>query len=208
MRKGSFISIEGLDFAGKTTIIGRLKEEFPNVVYTRAPGGNPISQELRNLALTKDVVEDSRVFMMLAAISHEYYSNIKQHLDCGKVVITDRWLDSTMAYQHEQLVLTDHNLVDSKLFKSMETDITIFLEVDNDIIKKRSENSRETDHSNVYDEINFSKINRRRDNFLRTFRRRPQRLRYVDASKDPETVYDVVKHMVQNVAGSKINSKG
>ncbi len=106
MDKGIFITFEGIDGSGKSTQIEMLKEYLiergHTLVVTREPGGNIISEKIRNIILDKDLTMMSPVTEMLlyAAARAQIVSEIiRPALEEGNIVICDRFLDSSIAYQ-------------------------------------------------------------------------------------------------------------
>ncbi len=104
--KGYFLTIEGPDGAGKTTITQRvaerLRQEGVDVMLTREPGGIPIAEQIREvLHDTKNTAMDSRTEALLYAAARRQHLVEKVHpaLEEGKVVICDRFIDSSLAYQ-------------------------------------------------------------------------------------------------------------
>ncbi|HHW32050.1 MAG TPA: dTMP kinase [Clostridiaceae bacterium] len=106
MAKGLFITIEGMDGSGKTTQIEKIKEYFQQKGYepvlTREPGGTKISEKIRNIILDESNTGMSPVTEMLlyaSARAQLVFEVIKPALNQGKVVICDRFIDSSYAYQ-------------------------------------------------------------------------------------------------------------
>ena len=105
-KKGLFITVEGPDGAGKSTQIEFIKSFFKSkeldVLYTREPGGTIISEKIRNIILDKEHVEMAPLteVMLYAASRAQLVSQvIKPALKSGKIVICDRFIDSSVAYQ-------------------------------------------------------------------------------------------------------------
>lgn len=106
MSKGLFITFEGPDGSGKSTQIQRLysyfKDQGKDVILSREPGGTPIGEKIRKIILDKENHEmDSMTEMLLYAASRAQHvaQVIKPALECGKTVICDRFVDSSIAYQ-------------------------------------------------------------------------------------------------------------
>ncbi|MDD7282232.1 dTMP kinase [Floccifex sp.] len=106
MKKGIFITFEGNDGAGKTTICLKIKEELEKrgypVVYTREPGGSKIAEEIREILLdTKNTEMDQRTEALLYAASRRQHlvEKVVPALNEGKIVLCDRFVDSSLAYQ-------------------------------------------------------------------------------------------------------------
>lgn len=103
MENGLFISIEGIDGAGKSTHIERLAQLFRQqgrtVVVSREPGGTPLAEKLRALLLNERMDSLSEALVMFAARREHVVNVIAPALARGEVVISDRFTDSSFAYQ-------------------------------------------------------------------------------------------------------------
>lgn len=106
MNKGLFISVEGCDGCGKTTalkgIVSKLEEHGVHPLLTREPGGSKIAEQIRNIILDKNnTEEDIRTEALLYAASRRQHlvEVVLPALKEGKLVISDRYLDSSLAYQ-------------------------------------------------------------------------------------------------------------
>ncbi len=105
-KNGIFISFEGCEGSGKSTvakaICKRLEEDGYDFVFTREPGGTPIAEAIRSIILNPDTPEmHPRTEALLYAASRTQHTleKIKPALDAGKLVLCDRYIDSSMAYQ-------------------------------------------------------------------------------------------------------------
>lgn len=103
MEKGIFITLEGVDGAGKSSHTDWLCQYFQalgrEVVLTREPGGTEIGEQLREMLLHQEMSQATEVLLMFAARQESLEQIIKPALRMGKVVISDRFTDSTYAYQ-------------------------------------------------------------------------------------------------------------
>jgi dTMP kinase len=103
MTRGSFISFEGIDGAGKSTHIDRVAQLFRQagraVVLTREPGGTPLSEKLRELVLHEPMDALTEALLMFAARREHLVQVIEPALARGDVVLCDRFTDATFAYQ-------------------------------------------------------------------------------------------------------------
>lgn len=147
-----FVAVEGLDFSGKTTLVQSLKDHYESIgqriqVY-RQPGSTEVGQALREIILSKDMDEATRI-MLFVASRMEFYNNVitplaKDGLDDEVIVLTDRWLHSTIAYN----VYGKGTEIDDFYFGKMvcleqKTDMTIYLNVEIETIKLRMANRPE-----------------------------------------------------------------
>lgn len=105
-KKGLFITIEGGDGSGKTTVLSfvieRLRKEGYDIFLTREPGGNKISEQIRKIILDKNnTEEDKKTEALLYAASRRQHmvETVFPLLDAGKIVISDRYIDSSLVYQ-------------------------------------------------------------------------------------------------------------
>ena len=103
---GHFITFEGVDGSGKTTQIGmlfnRLRDEKRELIVTREPGGTPIGEALRDLLLdikSKDMLPLSEMLLYAAGRAQHTGELILPALENGKIVLCDRYVDSSLVYQ-------------------------------------------------------------------------------------------------------------
>ncbi|AFI05876.1 dTMP kinase [Helicobacter cetorum] len=127
-----YITIEGIDGAGKSTQIELLKTHFKNAVFTKEPGGTKIGQNLREIALNENLSELARAFLFLSDRAEHIESIIKPALKEKKLIISDRSLISGMAYSElsslELNLLATQNILPQKI-------ILLLLDAEN--LKKR-----------------------------------------------------------------------
>lgn len=199
-----FISFEGGEGSGKTTCIKKvvetLEKEGRNVVLTREPGGTPISEEIRNIILDKKNTDmDPRTEALLYAASRRQHivQKILPALKEGKIVITDRFLDSSLAYQGGARGLgvdTIYN-VNQYATEGLEPDVTFFFDIEpEEGLRRIAANAgREVNRLDV-EKLSFHHAVRQE--FLALEKRFPKRYVVIDASKDKEHVYmDVINEI-------------
>lgn len=166
MSRGIFISIEGPDGSGKSTQIENIKEFFHDknmdIIFTREPGGTPIGERIRGIILDRKCSEmDPMTEAMLyaAARAQHVAQVIRPALEKGKIVICDRFVDSSIAYQGygrklgEAVASINHFAI-----KECMPDMTILLKLDPSVGKHRIsedqqdrlEAEREAFHQEVY----------------------------------------------------------
>lgn len=139
MRKGLFVTLEGSDGSGKTTLahglMHRLEAAHIDYVYTREPGGTPISEEIRHLLLdTKNRAMGARCEALLYAASRAQHTDacIVPALEAGKLVLCDRYVLSSLAYQGagRGLGLEPVAAINRFATDGLTPDVILFLEVD------------------------------------------------------------------------------
>ena len=181
-KKGYFVSFEGIDGSGKSTQIDLIKKFFSaktnqRVLFTREPGGTTEAEFIRKLVINSETNiswEVKTEILLLFAARYEHYKKvIKPAMDQGKLIICDRFIDSTIAYQcNGKKELKDFCYHLSKLLLSdFMPDLTILLDIDPKVtlerIKKRS-------ISNSYDKKSlefFKKVRNEYINIAKEFSR-------------------------------------
>lgn len=143
--KGIFITLEGPDGAGKSTQVENIKSYFENagreVVVSREPGGTPISEKLRNIVLDNgnaEMDDITEMFVYAAARAQHVSEKIRPALDKGAVVVCDRFVDSSIAYQGYGRNLGDQvGEVNRYATGGLEPDVTFFMDLDPEIGRSR-----------------------------------------------------------------------
>lgn len=138
MSRGLFITLEGPDGAGKTTQIDNITEYFhglgKDVVCSREPGGTKISEKLREIVLDKangEMADTTEMLIYAAARAQHIAEKIGPALAAGEIVICDRFMDSSIAYQGYGRDLGDQvRIVNNYAINGIEPDITFFMDID------------------------------------------------------------------------------
>ncbi len=192
--RGVFISLEGIEGTGKSTqtrlLAGYLREKGFHVVETAEPGGTPISLKIRELLLSVDNKEMDAVTELLlynAARVQHIRQVILPALEKGDIVVTDRFSDSTTAYQGYGRGI-DLELIDTLDRIStgrVRPDITVLLDVDVAAGLRRNRKANKSDRLELED-ISFHE--RVRKGFMAIASKEPERVNLVDCSDSIETV--------------------
>ena len=191
-----FITLEGPEGSGKTTAVNKACEELEKLGYqivrTREPGGTPISEEIRNVILDKKNTEmDPRTEALLYAASRRQHlvQKVWPAIKEGKIVICDRYLDSSLAYQGGARDLGIEEVLNINLFATENTwpDLTLLFDLDPEIGLQRiaSNADREVNRLDL-EKLDFHK--KVRKTFLDLSKRYPDRYIVIDASKSQEEV--------------------
>ena len=191
-----FITFEGPDGSGKSTIIKKVYKKLINdgfdIVLTREPGGTPIAEKIRDIILdNSNVALDARTEALLYAASRRQHlvEKIRPALKEGKIVLCDRFLDSSLAYQGGGRNLGVQNVLNINLFATENTypDLTLFFDIDPELglkrvsqdkkrVADRLDNENENFHEKVY------------STFKEIVNANSQRIITIDASKSIEEV--------------------
>jgi dTMP kinase len=207
-----FITFEGPDGSGKSTVIKtiyeRLVNEKYNILLTREPGGTPIAEKIRTIILdNENVALDPRAEALLYAASRRQHlvEKIWPALKEGKIVLCDRYLDSSLAYQGGGRDLGVENVLNINLFATENTypDLTIFFNVSPEVglsrvsqdkkrVADRLDNESENFHDKVY------------ETFLELTKKYKDRIVVIDASKPLneviENTYKILKEKLNELS--------
>lgn len=200
-----FITFEGGEGSGKSTVIKEIAKRIANtgreVVLTREPGGTPIGEEIRNVILEKkNTAMDPRTEALLYAASRRQHlvEKIIPALEQGKVVISDRFLDSSLAYQGMARGLGMAEVYQLNLFatEGMEPDLTIYLSLDPEAGIERIEANpnREVNRLDL-EKISFHELVHK--GFEELTKDNPHRIVKIDASQRVEKVIEACWEAVE-----------
>ncbi|WP_270562722.1 dTMP kinase [Acidaminococcus intestini] len=202
MKKGLFITLEGPDGSGKTTQAKRLKAYLETkgreVVLTREPGGTGLAETLRSLALSPEITMSKRVESLLhvAARADHVDKVIRPALEAGKVVICDRFSDSTLIYQGILGGMDLDELERLSLFgsKGLSPDVTFLIDGDPRVLLSRREVRGVTDKFEAQGLLFQEKI---RQGYLTLLDRYPERMILIDGEGTPDSVTDALIKKVE-----------
>ncbi len=196
MKKGLFITFEGADGCGKTTQINLLKEYLENqgyeVVLTREPGAKGLGEKVREILLNYDGVVSDRCesFLFLADRAQNIDIIVNPAVAAGKIVLCDRHIDSTVAYQGFGRGLDRKRI---KMLNDIATngrkpDLTIVFDIDVETSMKRVGKEKDRMESAG---IEFH--NRVRNGYLEIAKEEPERIKVVNAAASIDVVFENVK---------------
>ena len=200
-----FITFEGGEGSGKSTaikaLVKRLEAEGHSVVLTREPGGTPIAEQIREIILNKKNTEmDGMTEALLYAASRRQHiqEKILPALKEGKIVLCDRYLDSSLAYQGGARGLGIDRVYELNQFatEGLLPDITVFFALDPKVGLARIEANanREVNRLDVEKMGFHQKVF---DSFMELARRFPERYLIIDASKGPEEVAEATYRAIE-----------
>jgi len=202
MKKGLFITFEGIEGSGKSTQAQLLKEylvsEGRKVFLTREPGGPKISEQIREILLSnenKEMSPETELLLYLAARSQHTSECIIPALNRGEFVICDRYIDSTLAYQGIARELNLGTVIDINEFATygLKPDLTFILDLPTDLLIYRLLKKR-------LDRIESESIefhNKVRDAFL-NIAKYDERYIVMDSRDDIYVLHEKIKNIILN----------
>ena len=200
-----FVTFEGGEGSGKSTaiksLVEKLKQEGFDILLTREPGGTPISEQIREVILNKENTNMDPVteaYLYAASRRQHVVEKVRPALKEGKLVLCDRYLDSSLAYQGGARGLGFDMIlgINKHAIDGLFPDVTIFFDLKPEIGLARinANSGREINRLDVEKMEFHLKV---REAFLSLAKIYPDRYAIIDASKSPEEVveeaYDAIK---------------
>ncbi|MDU8351317.1 dTMP kinase [Pseudomonas syringae pv. actinidiae] len=205
MMRGLFINFEGIDGSGKTGQIERLHErmlsEGMSVIVTREPGGPPLAEEIRTVALRKrpeKVLPITELLLFYAARNENYHTLILPAINQQINVISDRFSPSSVAYQVAGRGMNPEivRAVDDIVLDGATPDITIVLDIDMMTSNARISNRGEGDR---LDEAGPEFRDRVRGSYLEQAANDPEHFFVVNAMGSPDDVHEIIYNKVSSM---------
>ncbi len=202
---GLFISFEGIDGVGKTTqadlLEQWLKASGKSVLRTLEPGGTEVGVEIRKILLHHrgELAPRSEAALFAADRAHHVATKIRPALERGEIVITDRYLDSSVAYQGAGRELSRQEVRDLSLWAvgGLLPELTILLDLPADVARSRR-NTTGTEPDRLESEkIEF--FERARQAYLELAKAEPERFLVVDASVDVNAMQEAIRARVSEL---------
>lgn len=203
MHRGKFITIDGVEGAGKSTqidfICNYLAKKNINVILTREPGGTELGEKIRALLLSTDtqsMSSDTELLLMFAARNEHIKTKIMPALDKGDWVLSDRFTDASYAYQGAGRGLSIERIaqLEKWVLQDFTPDVTLLLDVPVALgmsrVKFRGHKDRIELETNDF-------FNRVRDGYIERSKQFPKRIKLIDASTTPEQTTKQIKTILQ-----------
>jgi dTMP kinase len=221
--RGLFITFEGGEGAGKSTQIKRLAQTLTarglDVVVTREPGGSPGAEAVRHVLLSgaaEPLGAAMEAMLFAAARSDHVEQVIRPAIDSGKIVLCDRFMDSTRVYQGTGAGLGPDFLgpLETVAINGMLPDLTLILDLDPSEGLRRAA-ARSVAPADRYEKETLALHEARRQAFLAIQRREPERCKLINAAQEPDLVArDILRDVTELVKsrnrqareGARVNS--
>ena len=191
-----FISFEGTEGVGKTTLIRKIYEYFErqgeHLVLTREPGGTPLAEKVRHLLLAvnheEKMAHDTELLLIYAARAQHLQQVIMPALNAGKTVLSDRFTDASYAYQCAGRGLSKEKLsILNQTFVAQMPDITFWLDAPIELGMSRA---RERGALDRFEQEKVEFFQRVREGYQELHQLYPERVKRLDATQAPELVFE------------------
>lgn len=202
MNTAKFITLEGMDGAGKSThiptIISALQARGNEVVSTREPGGTTLGERLRELLLHENMHPETETLLMFAARREHIATIIAPALARGAYVLSDRFTDATYAYQcgAKGVSAAKIQLLEQWVQADLQPDLTLLFDVPVEVSIQRLANIRSLDKFEREDADFFARI---RQAYLQRAQQNPARFRVIDANRPLEIVKQSVEEIIATI---------
>lgn len=200
---GKFITLEGVDGAGKSTHVGFvadwLRQLGREVIVTREPGGTPLGESLRELLLHRDMDADTELLLMFAARQEHLACLILPALARGAWVVSDRFTDASYAYQcgGRGIEVARIAALEAWVQRGFQPDMTLLFDVPPDVAEARRSAARTADRFER-EADNF--FNRVRAAYLDRAQAEPARIRVLDARHSIADLQLEIGRLLQDLA--------
>ena len=199
---GKFITLEGVDGAGKSTHLGFvadwLRQQGKEVIVTREPGGTPLGEKLRELLLHHDMDADTELLLMFAARQAHLASLILPALARGVWVLSDRFTDASYAYQCGGRGISVERIaaLESWVQRGFQPDLTLLFDVPAELAEVRRASVRVADR---FEREADSFFNRVRKAYLDRAQAEPDRIHVLDARQTIDALQVEIGQLLQGL---------
>jgi dTMP kinase len=199
---GKFITLEGVDGAGKSTHLGFvadwLRQQGREVIVTREPGGTPLGETLRELLLHRDMDADTELLLMFAARQAHLSELILPAIARGAWVVSDRFTDASYAYQCGGRGIAAERIaaLEKWVQRGFQPDLTLLFDVPSEVAESRRSAARTADR---FEREADSFFNRVRNAYLDRARAESARIRVLDASQSIEALQAEIGPLLQGL---------
>lgn len=203
----AFITFEGPEGSGKTTVLNRINKllsENYNVISTREPGGVSTGEEIRNILLDGENIDIRTEALLFAASRREHLvEKVIPALKNNKVVLCDRYIDSSLAYQgHARGIgIEEVKKINEFAINGLYPDLTIYLDIDAEVGRERIlKNQR---NQNRLDKETLTFHQKVIEGYKTLIKTNPERFKVVDATQNIESVvsdtYEIILSYLKNL---------
>lgn len=200
-----FISFEGTEGVGKTTLIRKIHQYFEQqgkeVVLTREPGGTPLAEQIRSLLLAvnheEQMSHDTELLLIYAARAQHLQQVILPALEAGKIVLSDRFTDASFAYQCSGRGLSQEKLqLLNQTFVAKMPNITFWLDAPIELGMTRA---RERGALDRFEQEKLSFFAKVRAGYETLWQAEPERIKRLDATQNADVVFEEALNYIKQL---------
>jgi dTMP kinase len=202
MARGKFITLEGVDGAGKSTHIPLITELLRaggrELIVTREPGGTPLAERLRELLLHDAMCAETETLLMFAARREHLEQVILPALARGAWVLSDRFTDASFAYQHGGRGVSASKIetLERWVQEALQPDLTLLFDLPVAVSCQRLAGARDPDR---FEQENADFFERIRTAYLERARQFPERFRIIDAGRTIPEIQETLKEILHGL---------
>ena len=205
MRKGKFITIDGVEGAGKSTqidlICKHLYEKGIKVVRTREPGGTEVGEKIRSVLLdveNQEMHSDTELLLMFSSRNELIQNKIIPALNDGYWVVSDRFTDASFAYQGGGRMLNLDRIAELEdwVLGDFKPDLTLVLDVSVEVGMARIEARAAKDRIELEEREFFERV---RSVFIRRSETFPERIKLIDASEAVDDIHSKIRALIDSL---------
>ena len=209
--RGLLITFEGIDGCGKSTQLDMLarvlRQRGKDVLITREPGGTVISEGVRDLLISDasvGIVPKTELFLIVGARAEHVAEVIRPALEAGRIVLSDRYTDSTVAFQGHgrELDLEVVDQLNSFATDGLQPDITFVFDLDPALARARLHKRPVGGLLGAFDDERADFHARVREGYMALARREPSRIHVIDASGPADDTHTKVMAVMLPILGS------
>lgn len=200
---GKFITLDGVDGAGKSTHLGFvadwLRQQGREVIVTREPGGTPLGETLRELLLHREMDADTELLLMFAARQAHLAQLILPALARGAWVLSDRFTDASYAYQcgGRGIAVERIAVLETWVQRGFAPDLTLLFDVPSEVAEARRSAARTADRFEREADPFFNRV---RQAYLDRAQADPKRIRVLDARHSIAQLQTEISQLLQELA--------
>jgi dTMP kinase len=212
MRRGIFITFEGVEGSGKSTQVAALERRLVarglSVTVTREPGGTPVGEEVRRILLDlghEGMLPLTELFLYLASRAEHTAKIVRPHLDGGDVVIADRFADASVAYQGggRALGASFVESLNQAATAGVKPDVTFLLDLDPEEGLSRLAAGRGEEAWDRIEREDLEFHRRVRAAYIESAGREPERFVLIDARKPPADIESIIASRVDELLNER-----
>lgn len=199
--KGIFITLEGMECSGKTTQIKKIKKKYKKrIVLTREPGGTKLSEKIRRLIMKNKMSPSGEAYLFASARTEHMEEKIIPALEEGKMVLCDRFVDSSIVYQGIIKGLGVETVLDinNNAIRGYMPDLTIFIDITIDEMYRRMANRKEEEQTR-FDREKKEFHEKVREGYHTLARLYPERVKIVNGMVSEDELSKTISDLIESI---------